>query len=567
MNFTYENQGNNTYLVYRINESDAIDTVSLGMLTNNRIKGIAPVLFTQMDEEKYLKYNITAKVPVSRYFSGSITKKRLLSVFSGMANAILTAEEYMMDSSVFIFDLDYMFVDVSTHEILMICLPVLDIEQQAVDMLSFLKNIVFSVQYDQTENNDYITKIVNYLNGVTNFNIKDFSILVKQIIQNASPGVNAQNVSYQDTDMPITNLVTPFQVASPDNEAFIPAQIQETGIPQFSITPLQEASTYNVAVVPLNQQSITQNNEINMSSSVNEKKDSLFKRKKQSNKESSDVSPKAKEPKKAREPKNKNKSAKKNESQQISSIAIPGVETQIPQVSKTQSPHGAQIQIPQKQPVIESPIHKATQQNIPYPESSPQQQIIQPLAQQNNQQPSQQYSQLPQQQYIHNMDQRPEQQAPQQFMQQTPNVVSVRKNDSTTQPVANGNFKVNFGETTVLNNSTAGETTILNADANAQSIVPYLIRIKNNEKIILSKPVFRIGKEKSFVDYFIGDNTAISRSHADFISRDGEYFIMDMNSTNHTYINETMIPSSVEVKLTHSMIIRLANERFEFRIY
>lgn len=38
--------------------------------------------------------------------------------------------------------------------------------------------------------------------------------------------------------------------------------------------------------------------------------------------------------------------------------------------------------------------------------------------------------------------------------------------------------------------------------------------MKNNEKIKLVKPVFRIGKEKSYVDYFIGDNTTVSRSHA-----------------------------------------------------
>ena len=34
MDFSYENQGANTYLVYEIKEGDSIDTLSLGMLTN-----------------------------------------------------------------------------------------------------------------------------------------------------------------------------------------------------------------------------------------------------------------------------------------------------------------------------------------------------------------------------------------------------------------------------------------------------------------------------------------------------------------------------------------------------
>ena len=49
MNFTYENQGTNTYLVYQIAGSDKIDTMSLGMITNNKIAGIVPTVFTQLD--------------------------------------------------------------------------------------------------------------------------------------------------------------------------------------------------------------------------------------------------------------------------------------------------------------------------------------------------------------------------------------------------------------------------------------------------------------------------------------------------------------------------------------
>ena len=66
------------------------------------------------------------------------------------------------------------------------------------------------------------------------------------------------------------------------------------------------------------------------------------------------------------------------------------------------------------------------------------------------------------------------------------------------------------------------------------------------------------------MDYFISDNTAISRSHANVISRDGEYFVVDTNSTNHTYVNGMMIQSNVETKIADGAKIRLANEEFEF---
>ena len=104
------------------------------------------------------------------------------------------------------------------------------------------------------------------------------------------------------------------------------------------------------------------------------------------------------------------------------------------------------------------------------------------------------------------------------------------------------------------------------------SSITFATGIKNkfrydSEKININKPVFRIGKEKSYVDYFIADNTAISRSHANIIEKDGAYFVVDTNSTNHTYVNEAMIQSNVEVKLEHGSMVRLANENFEFRLY
>ena len=56
MNFTFETQGTNTYLVYQIGEEDRIDSMSLGMLTNNKIPGLASTIFTQMDMTKFINF-------------------------------------------------------------------------------------------------------------------------------------------------------------------------------------------------------------------------------------------------------------------------------------------------------------------------------------------------------------------------------------------------------------------------------------------------------------------------------------------------------------------------------
>ena len=138
MEFTYENQGSNTYLVYGIKENDVVDTMSLGMLTNNKIPGLAPALFTQMDEERFIKYNVTAKISAKEIFMGSVNRKRLLGVLSGIVNAISSAEEYMIDPKTLLLDMEYIFSDVSTCETILICLPV-EMEEQKDVMGHFLR--------------------------------------------------------------------------------------------------------------------------------------------------------------------------------------------------------------------------------------------------------------------------------------------------------------------------------------------------------------------------------------------------------------------------------------------
>ena len=95
---------------------------------------------------------------------------------------------------------------------------------------------------------------------------------------------------------------------------------------------------------------------------------------------------------------------------------------------------------------------------------------------------------------------------------------------------------------------------------------PTLYRVLTNEKISINKPVFRLGKEKSYVDYFVTNNIAVSRSHADIITRGNKYFVRDLNSKNHTYINEQMIPIQIEVEIHNGDRLKLGNEEFVFNI-
>lgn len=99
-----------------------------------------------------------------------------------------------------------------------------------------------------------------------------------------------------------------------------------------------------------------------------------------------------------------------------------------------------------------------------------------------------------------------------------------------------------------------------------QITYPYLIRKNSFDRTDINKPVFRIGKERSYVDYFVANNNAVSRIHADIITRNNCYFVKDENSTNGTYVNGNRLSPNEEVQVFDGDIITFANEEFEFNI-
>lgn len=506
MNFTYENQGVNTYLVYKLSEDEKLDNMGLGMLTNNKIPGFAPVFYTQLNSDKYIKYNVSAKDSVNRFFKGAVNKKRLLNVFLNIVKSLLSAEDYMLDYADIMLDVDYIFVDVSTLETYLVCLPV-HTDKPFTELKAFFKEIVSNTQFDQTENCDYVTKILNFLNSSPQLSLPDFKILLEKLNtedQIKIPGSTATTV-----------VVTPSQgtvkVVRPEENTIVTQIVPQPAVP---ITPQpvvpQPVSQHAVPVIP---QPVSQP-QPELQTEETEKMSlyyllTHFDKANMQTYKSQRASDKEKEGKTDKKKNKKEEIPGKVKAGGAPGFAIPGGKENKPSVPPVTHvpPAGA---IPSVKPQVVTQV-RPTQTPPP-------------------QNPGNTFVQIP----------------------------------GTTMQVKGGGY----GETTVLSAVTPGQTTVLSVNPAAKKLItPHLIRISNNEKISLNKPTFRIGRERSYVDYFISDNSAVSGIHADFEISEDRYYIIDINSTNHTYLNGEMIHSSIKVEIKHGDKIRLANEEFEFKLY
>lgn len=563
--FTYENQGQNTYLVYQFDDRP-IDTMALGMLTNNKIKGFAPAIYTEIDNQKFIKYNVSSHVTLSKLFMGDVRKMRLLKTFVNIVDAMQMLDAYMLDRRTIMLDRDYIYVDASTSDVSMICVPVVD-EFAPIDEREFFKNIIFSVSFAANENGDYVARILAYLNSVELFQLQDFKKMLEGLMSE-QPAVGMQNVQ-PAMGAPYTQN-NPYQ----QTPAGAPAQPQMNMKPAVMQQPVPPVQPQN-RPTDIGQEPAIQN--VYVSSGASAKDIKLAKREEML---------KQQEEERAREMA-KNPIAPENVDM---GFAVPGMSTN----QYASKPKAAAPAVPAKKASkgkknsgsSEDDIslfylmqHYSKENKEKYkaakerkksgntateaPVAKKQASVIKPMAASAVQQPpvSNPYQAAPAQ------PQAPAMNSPYQTAPAQPQAPVMNNPYPAPQMPAMGGMQDDYDQTTLIKNTgntdDAG-TTVLNAATKVERH-PYLYQVKNGRKIYLDKKTNRIGKNREVVDICIDGNPAISRCHAIFYRVDDACYIEDLNSTNGTFVDDQQITSNCKTMVRVGSRVKLGDEEFELR--
>jgi hypothetical protein len=114
-----------------------------------------------------------------------------------------------------------------------------------------------------------------------------------------------------------------------------------------------------------------------------------------------------------------------------------------------------------------------------------------------------------------------------------------------------------------VNEGYNGETVILKRPACVQK--PFLKEKDGEEVIEINKKNILIGRLGSFVDYVI-NNSAIGKIHAEITNEGTDFYVMDCNSKNGTFLNDSRIVPNTKNKVTNNDVLRFANKEFIFFI-
>jgi len=445
--FKTENTGSETYLVYTMEKGEVTDELSLGMLTNNKIPGLLPASYYMRDGERLIRYLISSKVSLESYLTGTVSRKKLLMLFKTITGAFLSSEEYMLEPHQLQLGISDIYVNVSTSEASLVCLPLVR-EVAAPDIRRFFKEILFSSRFETGENGDYLLELSNYLNSDGGFSPAGFHQLVSRLLNG-------------NERRPVT--------PEPARQEYRSVPVQPT-----VRTEAEPPKTPASAVKP-------------------EKEKKSFFKKKEKIEMPPEVAPIGGK-----------------------GFLIPGVENPVTMNNFQGKAKAEKKDKKEKKEKVEKekkPLFSFGKKKEAEPAAE---------------------------------------------VKTEPAAALVRPDYK--KPVAT------IGETTVLATPTGGETTVLGGGSSPDiDVAACLVRKKTGERITIRKQVFRLGKEPSYVDYCIKDNTAISRSHADIMRKGSSYVIVDNNSLNHTYVDGLQLAPQEQAELWDGAVILLADEAFEFK--
>lgn len=166
---------------HKILADDKVDDLTFGMLSNNDIEGLAKTTLVEDEIDRYFIFDVADRVTMKEYLGDSVKEEHLLKAFYGIAVAIKTGMEYMINWTSYILDEENIYIDSETGDVKVICMPLLTMMNDG-NTCKFFKNILFTAQFDEEEDGEYVGKLMVLLNPKS-FSIDKFIEEIEDLLE------------------------------------------------------------------------------------------------------------------------------------------------------------------------------------------------------------------------------------------------------------------------------------------------------------------------------------------------------------------------------------------------
>ena len=520
--FAVKNIGDERYLTYTIGEGCEVDEDVLEAMEEDGLEELVSVIYEEDDDFDYLTYDVTGKTELGDFTKRAMNKTQVFTILRNISLGLVTLKEEAIHLSYILLNKKFVYIDPETLGIQFLCLPVESDGSLSIEFKGFIRQLLAHMRFDVNEDLSYVGQLLTYINSDA-FNLRGLIGLTEAIMEDSGIGFEEEGSIATDDGTEILS-------GSGDEEDTGVEGFMEglngagDALPEIGDDGEEEEDDEPVESVE----------EMDIDKLVADATGMLTQRDKEMMDTARAEAAKAEAESEADKGGKNNKKAATEEE----------VKERIEEIVNSGAPKKEQglteyLKNEELDEVVPNRPHVQTK-NIRVNRAA----LVQNAADDG---------------------------VSEEGTADIEVAGESRKRDSgeavieNIDEVANNQEKSSaVGQGTLSKAQTAGGS-IFGGGATI-SINPYIIRVNTEERVMINKNLFKIGKANRGVDYSVTGNGAISRQHAFITKKEDGYYIKDNKSTNHTYVNNEQVGDGEEVLLKNNCKIRLGDEEFIFKL-
>lgn len=539
VSFKVRNIGSEKYLSYILNDDCEFDEELLDYLEENKIPELIDIIYEEDDENDYLTYNVTGRTTVDALLSNTVNAEKILGIVRGVASGIVNLRDLGIPASYVILHKGFTYVNPVTYDVGMLCVPVEADANINAEFRTFVKDILTSVKYDDSEDCNYVARLLNLLN-TDKFTVRNFYSQLTELMESAGMQVEEKFLDI-DGDISVSQSTVD---TSPDTSM---DDLPEYKDVSFGEDDGSEEEDDTVADVDSLFKDLTfddsekqeEGKSVSDGIDMSVFDDSVFDDLETENvDDDSDYTEALTSDVEVPEPQEPKTQSSLTEVAQttdgVMEVELERQEEQIPVLISTDEvmdnpPVVKNIKI-NRAKIIQKAVVDAEESRI----DNPTEQITAP-------------------QYMNGEAVEPE-----------TNMDPVTSKVETEEKKGTGSTVELAGGMNVVKDSDSEVAAAVSKGV--PKAMPYIVRVNTGERVMINKAVFKIGKAGRGVDYHVGGNGAISKVHIIIYQREDGCYLKDNKTTNGTYLNGQRLDDNGEMKLSNDAMISIGGEDFIFKL-
>ena len=596
ISFRVRNFDKEQFLTFNIDNEAELDEELLDYLEEEEPAGIVPVIFEEGEEFDTFSYNVTDKIHLSELSEQEINAEMVLLVLRGLVMALIDMAEYRVPVSYLVLNRHYIYID-SDYKVEFVCIPLEEMRED-VDISHFLRNFLASLRFEPSDNDNYVARLFTYINNHAVFNLRNMLSLVETLMEDLGIEIpDDANEIYAEYH----------EVEEVSSDTTVLTREEETDISQVmddlaAAEELDDAEDIETAMSDLAAQSEEDTGKL----AAEEEEDEPEEVEKEETEEPEEAEeeeteePEEAEEEEAEEPEEveEEEAEEPEEAEEEEPEEVEEEEIEEPEEAKEPEQKPAKKSVLELDEESQEMVNKlkeklagskkekqpkSTEKEIKKPtfktkDTSSVGVVIQDdldefLAEKEMEEQATHHEdsglkirkniKVSRASILKNTQEElkaaEEKEAEQKALEEV-----TEADDEVTEVAETEEEEV--VSNSILSQTISGATGLLRGNVNVPKVNPYLIRVNTDERIMITKQNFKVGKASMGVDYTVKGNGAVSRVHAVITNKDGIYYIRDNKSTNHTYVNGKMLEEGENELLTQDCKIVLGDEEFIFKL-